>query len=330
MDADGMADMYEIKYGCVNSDMSDPDTPGGYVSNTVQGQGWQHPYVHNARYAVLIGVGSGEAGKNWPSFWNDVKLMYEVLVDQYNYLDENIYLHFWDSKKDDKGGIVDGPADWDVPDEYKNEWGDGIKQNIEILAGKITKNDLFIFFATSHGLKSPEKKGAGSFELCDIPEISSSAITYANPEAGNNIDREIDKLSYTRAILIFSACASGTAIHGTDEHPGWNLKDNNRIILTDTDKNEESYSEWWWPGDRHDHSAFLYEGHLDFILLPDDLDSYYSGFLKNMENTNDPRSVKYAYDKGNEAATYNEESPGKIYESHPQITLPDLASKTYW
>ncbi|MDI6708818.1 MAG: hypothetical protein QME47_07035 [Candidatus Thermoplasmatota archaeon] len=53
-----MLDLYEIKYGYVNSAMADPE-PGASASNVVNGQGWQNPMIYNARYAVLIGGGGG-------------------------------------------------------------------------------------------------------------------------------------------------------------------------------------------------------------------------------------------------------------------------------
>jgi hypothetical protein len=312
--------------------MADPE---GSASNEVSGQGWQNPYVYNARYAVLIGGGDTDSSKNWACFWKDTKEMYNVLVNQYNYLPENVYLHFWNNQKGYKDSIyIDGPADWDVElEEYREQWGNGIKQNLDVLETKITKNDLLILFSTSHGGKKVGDEGW--FEICDVEDgTSSTALCYAKPTAGRDLDREIDKLTCARAVLIFSACGSGNAIKGIEGHSEWNLKGENRIIITDTDKNEESYSEWFF-GEPHEHSAFLYEGHVDYALLPDSLDTYYSGFLKNMGSTTTPLSVKHAYDKGCEAATNNRIVAlggivTKSYESHPQIYLPDLAETTYW
>ncbi|MDI6708953.1 MAG: hypothetical protein QME47_07725 [Candidatus Thermoplasmatota archaeon] len=97
MDADGMPDIYEVKYGELDIALYDAD--GEYGENQVNGQGWQNPLIYNARYAVLIGGGDTDSSKNWACFWKDTKEMYNNLVDNYNYLDENIYLHFWNHKK---------------------------------------------------------------------------------------------------------------------------------------------------------------------------------------------------------------------------------------
>ncbi|MDI6887135.1 MAG: hypothetical protein QMC98_00640, partial [Candidatus Thermoplasmatota archaeon] len=56
VDADGMPDKYEIKYGCTTETLN-PDADGIMVWNQVGGNGWQHPWIHNARYAVLVAGG---------------------------------------------------------------------------------------------------------------------------------------------------------------------------------------------------------------------------------------------------------------------------------
>ncbi|MDI6855989.1 MAG: hypothetical protein QMD21_04325 [Candidatus Thermoplasmatota archaeon] len=57
MDADGMPDVYEVKYGELDIALYDAD--GEYGENQVNSQGWQNPLIYNARYAVLIGGGGG-------------------------------------------------------------------------------------------------------------------------------------------------------------------------------------------------------------------------------------------------------------------------------
>ncbi|MEW6069554.1 MAG: hypothetical protein AB1485_02970 [Candidatus Thermoplasmatota archaeon] len=60
LDADGMPDIYETKYGCVEGGSWECDPDSGIIDNVVNGGGWQNPWIHNARYAVLIGSVSKE------------------------------------------------------------------------------------------------------------------------------------------------------------------------------------------------------------------------------------------------------------------------------
>ncbi|MDI6916893.1 MAG: hypothetical protein QMC80_03760 [Thermoplasmatales archaeon] len=55
MDVDGMSDVYEVKYGCSEESFT-CDLDSGIVYNEVYGNGWQHPWIHNSRYALLIGM----------------------------------------------------------------------------------------------------------------------------------------------------------------------------------------------------------------------------------------------------------------------------------
>ena len=68
MTRDGMPTWYEKEYGVAEG-------------------GWQHPYLHNARYGLLLGTG------DFPSFWNDPKNMHDKLVEDYNYIEDNVYLN---------------------------------------------------------------------------------------------------------------------------------------------------------------------------------------------------------------------------------------------
>lgn len=61
-----MPGVYEVKYGCSEENFTcDPDS--GVVYNLVGGNGWQHPWVHNARYALLIGGGDTDTDLNTKS-----------------------------------------------------------------------------------------------------------------------------------------------------------------------------------------------------------------------------------------------------------------------
>jgi hypothetical protein len=292
LDNGSMDNGYDIGYGVANS-------------------GWQNPFIYNTRYAVLIGGGSTDSAENWPCFWNDVKLMYEILASEYNYIDENIYLHFWNSKKGDKDGIyVDGPADWYVYPAYQNEWGVGINNSFTQLKTKVTKNDLLYTFIVAHGRKTAEGKGqgAGAFDGYSVQSGESRPIYYANLLQDANMDREFDKMYYARLIVVVSSCGSGTALYGTDENPACNLSDENRILISDTDKNEMSFR-WYgaWPdsSDDNDHQEFLWnEDNNGFIYA-----------LKNFGII----SIKSAFDSGQTAALDDEWYTAQADISHAKL-----------
>ena len=65
-DNDGMPDLYEIDEDIINK----------FPRDNSEISGWQNPYIHNERYALLIGGGSNVDEENFPAFNNDLKLIY--------------------------------------------------------------------------------------------------------------------------------------------------------------------------------------------------------------------------------------------------------------
>ena len=96
-------------------------------------------------------------------------------------------------------------------------------------------------------------------------------------------------------VVVISACKTGAAIDGTDENPEYNIRALDRIIITNTDKNETGWS-WagdsWTESDNYDHSEFLYnEGD--------------NGFLFKLSD-NEYISMQTAFDSGYDAAQDND------------------------
>lgn len=160
-DADSMSDKYETKY-CMATENFTCDPDSGIVYNEVNGQGWQHPSIHNARYAVLIGgggtlpAGSDTMG-NHPAFWNDAKEFYNKLVNGYKYVPENVYLmsskwyvkhgnnYVWEGHDKTTDTIVDGECQWNNATSFD------IKDAIEKIGEGITVNDFMILVSVAHG-----------------------------------------------------------------------------------------------------------------------------------------------------------------------------------
>ena len=261
------------------------------------------------KYAILIGGGDTDASKNFDAFWIDTKEMYNVLVNQYGYHPENVYLQFWDHQKGYKDGIyIDGPAEWEVNANNLSAYGLGINQTLELLRAKMTEDDFFYLFINSHG------GDTGYFQGCFVQSDGrtvNARVTYANPGGSDNLNREIDKMTYVRSVMVIAACYSGTAINGTSAHPEWNMKGEKRIIITNTNRSELGHLWGDTPyngGD--DHIEFLWNGDKN-------------GFVYSLKNS-DTISIRAAYESGRVAAL-----DGDGGSSHAHIYQAISASNTY-
>ena len=237
-DADGMPDEYEEKYGCIKVE-----------GNEVDGEGWQNPWVYNARYALII-IGGGRntiSGSyyNDPAYWNGGIEMYKKLYDDYNYNHNNIYLAYQDYYGE-KGEIVgkshedsriDCMAAWGVPDHYDS------KDVIMEIGDTITRNDFFFFYATG---QSPGSSlfVAGEYFINNDGELTKSdgvseesinEIDYAKELeyefdhrlGGNEIIPGRDNpRKYARMCVVLDTCFSARVIpHASGDK---------RIIITST------------------------------------------------------------------------------------------------
>ena len=95
--------------------------------------------TYASKYALLIS-GGGDANSNWPSFWNDLKLVHSVLVQRYLYNPDNIIVIY---------------ADGIAPDSQLNV---NYRANISNVRGAMNylwnvmgPEDTLFFFATDHG-----------------------------------------------------------------------------------------------------------------------------------------------------------------------------------
>jgi len=128
--------------------------------------------------------------------------------------------------------------------------------------------------------------------------------------------------------IVFAACYSGTAIYGTDEHPDWNLQGDNRIIISSSNRNELSWTEWEPIINKAQHFAFLHSWH--YLLPLEGKEIWYYGFLLTMGSIDNPFDAHYAYCSGYVAATHNGIKYVSEQTSHPQIYNGYLARYTYW
>jgi len=199
-DFDEMLDGYELVTGRMNG-------------------GWTEPMVTNKRYAVLIGGGSPQQEKNYLAFANAVLTVYDALHNTYGYLDENIYVLFWDGK----------PLSVDIVDS------DGslasISSTFDLLSTKATKNDLLFVYLTSHGNYN-ETYQQGIVAVYADPEknpVGEDPLTY------RMLASNISKVHAGVKILVIEACNSGSAILDFKKEDGVQ-------IYTSSKKEDETFA----------------------------------------------------------------------------------------
>ena len=301
-DNDGMCDIYEMDVGC---------TP--YPYNTVDGLGWQHPFVYNARYALIV-VGGGykwqaaEEDDFLPAFWNDGMALYNKLKNNYKYLDENIYLmssrwyaanedgsYSWKGHNETTDDIVDGECTWMDDDSYD------IYDALVEIGDKITVNDFFFLSIITHGLKLNFRIRKTFTELSkeeavNNPSDQRGSIPHTDlqRELANNFGGITDPRKYGRMLIVIQACYAGNALPV--------LSGVQRIIICAAKAEEET----WTTAYSIDHWAFMYHGN-------DGWNNYYPGFIKSMGSLDNPQSVLHMFYKGYDAAVYNK------HASHPLL-----------
>jgi len=170
--------------------------------------GWQDVWIYNGKYAIIYsGNPEGKKGVSWPAMWNDAKIMYEVLVNKYNWHDESVYVLKYGSNS---GDVVDGIyIDYNT-DELFFDALDDIRKNSSV-------NDLFLFFEISHG---------------NVDNFDGKSFSRLNYEIVGDGDSSIKS---KRMVFVLTSCRSGSGIqylHGV-----------NRIVITSCSADEES---WPW------------------------------------------------------------------------------------
>lgn len=314
------------------------------TQNSVSNSGWQNPYIYNARYAILIAGGgtlpkSSQTDGNMPAFWNDISELYNMLVSTYNYNSENVYLmySYWEVTytipftdqtytvvEDFSNGDsrVDGEAAWDLPDKFD------IRDAIEEIGGKTTKNDFLFFGEACHGYETDAimvSNGEGYGAYLSYPNT-------LGPFINQNFGGKDNEKQYDRMCIVLQSCWSGQGIN--------DLAGEDRIVMSATNRGELSWTELtikdvWGnvisKSDVSEHFAFLHEG-LHFWTewggLVRHFD-YYPGFTPSLWAHWDyssfpwtwvdkPNSIGYAFDCGYYAAR-NNYGGGLATRSYPQL-----------
>jgi len=297
-----MPDKYEIKYGCTTESLN-PDADGEFVWNQVGGNGWQHPWIHNSRYALLIGgdIYSKDGTEYIPAFWNEVNDAFNMLVntgfidDNLDYSwsdDDHIFILFYDTTSDRTTApkIIDNSASVTT-----------VRMALDALATRTTKNDLFLFLTVCHG-------GSNLFSMQPGVGPTKNNCYYGYPPelelASYEMDiTEINTVQYARSVIVIQSCESGGAIRNAHEYfiPGEGfvtrsvtpLMADNRIIVTSSRIDKYSYTTPGPSGGKehwkfiHSFITTLKSGDISIKDAFDDGKSAASGELPQLEDNGD-------------------------------------------
>jgi len=266
-DNDGMPDNYEMSHGVANG-------------------GWQNPYVFNARYAILVGGGDTDSGRNYDAFKNDLIEMHNTLTTVYKWNEKNIYSYLWDGS-DFCGGMIDGAATVNtITDEA-----------LPLIGLRITVNDFFYFFEVSHG---GVRNGKGYFQVYDTQGDRPVNVAFSFNLLGLWTHAYLNGL-WSRSLFVFASCNSGHAISELRE----DYTIPNSIVISSTRPDELGYT---WevfiedPLGYLDHSEFLH-------------DDKHDGFTESLSKTHS--ILKAFYDGCNAAG--DDDIPGFLEESTPLL-----------
>ena len=214
-DRDSMSDYYELNYGAPNG-------------------GWQEVHWYNGRYAVLI----SSTIQYMDEFWNDLKIMHDILVNNYGFIDDNepgfnptadhIAYLFGDGN-DVRSGIYGSPEGTTITDFSATK--DNIKTVFTNLNYVMTDHDLLFVFTFDHGAHDANYQH--SFLEVQDGEIRDDDFSQNYVGLVQHYARRIivmqqcfsggfinDFYTSTNTIMI-TACTSTEEAHEADDYPTW-------------------------------------------------------------------------------------------------------------
>lgn len=184
------------------------------------------PEHSDTKYAVLIS-GGWDAQSSWPSFWNDLVMVYSALVQNYNYDPANIYVLYnagygYNSK---------------IPVDYAATAAN-IDITMDILADIMMEGDTLFFFATDHGgqWKMGLEPTAGAADKDEYIALWNHGAYF-----DDWLNAKLDAINCSRAIIVLDLCHAGGFT--------WDLRGHsNRIIMGACTEEQGAYDKPGYPG----------------------------------------------------------------------------------
>jgi len=185
------------------------------------------PEHSDTKYAVLISGGWSQQDA-WPSFWNDLVMVYSALVQNYNYDPANIYVLYnsgygYNSK---------------IPVDHAATVA-SIDSTLDDLADIMEEGDTLFFFATDHG----GQYNMGGVEPGDNTVDKDEFIALWNHGAyfDDWLKEKLDAINCSTEIIILDLCHAGGFT--------WDLRGHsNRIIMGACTEEQGAYDKPGYPG----------------------------------------------------------------------------------
>lgn len=202
------------------------------------------------KYAVLIS-GGGSSGGAYPRYWNDMKYMYSILVNRYNYRLDHIYVIY-------KDGVGE---DTDMPVNYSATIAN-VAAVFDDLETRMTSNEQLFIYTNNHGngfdpttwpylfngladldgdepeagyLEATYRDLNGDGDTNDMVKIDETlSLYYGEVLSDDALVDMLDGINYGKMIIFMEQCFSGGFIH--------ELSGPNRTILTACTEEQVSYS----------------------------------------------------------------------------------------
>lgn len=207
------------------------------------------PYIEHSgsKYAVLVS-GGWTAQDSWPSFWNDLKLVYKVLVENYYYDPANIFVLY-------DAGVG---KDSEIPVHYA-----ATPANIDTvlihLAQVMQSDDKLLFYATDHG----GFYGTGGLEpgAADNPD-EFIALWGMTGYYDDWLNTRLNAINFTKAIIILDLCFSGGFT--------WDCSRDNRIIMTASTELQSAFDHPDAPNGDFTYNLFAAFAQLSWVNADED------------------------------------------------------------
>ena len=156
------------------------------------------------KYAVLLS-GGWRASKAYSRYWNDLKLMYSILINKYGYDSQNIIVLY----KDGVGEDTQMPVNVSANRQHFNN-------TFNYLATQMNSKDTLFIYTTNHGYEEG---------LC---------MYYYETVSPDHFQEVLAPVSYARMVIVMEQCNSGLFIPA--------LSGPNRVIMTAASATESSWS----------------------------------------------------------------------------------------
>ena len=237
----------------------------------------------------------------WPSFWNDLVLVYSALVQNYNYDPANIYVLY------NNGYGYNSKIPVDLAATAVN-----IDSTLDDLADVMMEGDTLFFFATDHG----GQYNMGGVEPGDNTVDKDEFIALWNYGVyfDDWLKEKLDAINCSKAIIILDLChASGFT---------WDLRGHsNRIIMSACLEEQGAYDKPGYPGG--DFTTNLFTAFRGRWGVDADLDnngkvSVAEAFNYAAETSIHAQTPTYD-DNGDGVAHYSEISNGEMVEDDGRL-----------